>query len=92
MERIEKTYSVNSGGSLTIVSELGAIDVQTAERNQVEIVVTKEARLRMLSQSVEKALADFEVAFMSDDTGVRIEGAFKEGREYWRKKLNRLEI
>ena len=42
MDKIEKTYSVNSGGNLTIVSDIGAIDVETADQNQVEIVVTKQ--------------------------------------------------
>ncbi len=90
--RIEKTYDVNSGGNLTVVSEFGTIDVQTAEQDQVEIVVTKATRLKLLNQSAKEALADFEVAFASKDTGVHIEGAFKHGRERWRKELNRLEI
>lgn len=91
MDKIEKGYSVDSGGSLTLVSEFGAIDVQTAEGNQVEIVVTKATK--PLSKSAAKdALADFDVTFANEDTGVRIEGAFKQGREHWRKVLNRLEI
>lgn len=92
VERIEKTYDVNSGGSLTIALEYGAIDIQTAEQNQVEIVVTKVTRPGLLSQSVEDALADFEVTFSPNDTGLRIEGAFKQGRKYWQRKLNRLEV
>ena len=91
VDKIEKAYSVNSGGSLTLVSEFGAIDVQTAEGDQVKIVVTKAAK--PLSRSAAKeALADFDVAFTNEDTGVRIEGTFKQGREHWRKVLNRLEI
>ena len=92
VEDIVKTYSVNSGGSLTILSELGAINVQTAERNQVEIVVTKASRYKLLTQSAEEALADFEVTFANDDRGVRIEGEFKQGRKHWQRKLNRLDI
>ena len=90
MERIEKTYSVNAGGNLTIVSDIGAIDVQTADQNQVEIVVTKAAK--SLNRSAKEALADFEVAFSPEDTDVHIEGRFKHGRERWRKILNRLKI
>ncbi len=92
MDKIEKTYSVNTSGNLTVVSELGAIDVQTAEQNQVGIVVTKAIKQRLFSQSVEEALADFEVTFAHEDTGVRIEGAFKHGREHWERKINRLDI
>ena len=39
MKKIEKTYNVKSGGNLTIVSEFGAIDVQTAEQDKVEAVI-----------------------------------------------------
>ena len=82
---IVKTYSVNAGGSLTIVSEFGSIDVQTAERNQVEVIVTKAIKSKLLSQSAEEALADFEVTFVDDGSGVRIKGEFNKdgdtGRE-----------
>ncbi len=92
MDKIEKAYDVRPEGKLTIVSEFGAIDVQAAEQNQVEIVVTKAVKPRMLSQSTKDALADFEVTFAHRDTGVHIAGAFTQGREYWQKKLNRLDI
>ena len=90
LEKIERTYSVKVGGNLTIVSEFGAIEVETADQNQVEIVVTKAAK--SLNRSAKEALADFEVVFSPEDTDVHIEGKFKQGQERWRKILNRLEI
>ncbi len=39
LKKIEKTYNVKAGGNLTIVSEFGAIDVQTAEQEKVEAVI-----------------------------------------------------
>ena len=36
LEKIEKAFNINVGGSLTMVSEFGAIDIQTAEQNEVE--------------------------------------------------------
>lgn len=90
VDKIEKTYSVDSGGSLTLMSEFGAIDVQTAEGNQLEVVVTKATR--SLKKSAKEALVDFDVTFAGRDTGVHIEGAFKRGREHWRSVLNRLDI
>ncbi len=39
LKKIEKTYNVKSGGNLTIVSEFGAIDIQTAEQDKVEAVI-----------------------------------------------------
>ncbi|MCE2414318.1 DUF4097 family beta strand repeat protein [Candidatus Poribacteria bacterium] len=90
MEKIERTYSVKAGGSLTIASELGAIEIQTAEQDEIEIVITKAAK--SLKRSAKEALADFEVSFSPEDTDVHTESKFKHGRERWRKILNRLEI
>lgn len=39
LKKIEKTYNVKSGGDLTIVSEFGTIDVQTAQQDKVEAVI-----------------------------------------------------
>ena len=40
LKKIEKTYNVKAGGNLTVVSDFGAIDIQTAEQDKVETVVT----------------------------------------------------
>jgi len=87
---IERTYNVKAGGNLTVTSEFGAIEIQTAEQDEIEIVITKAAK--SLKRSAKEALADFEVSFSPEDTDVHIEGKFKHGREHWRKILNRLEI
>ncbi len=91
VNNIERTYSVETGGNLTIVSEFGAIDIHTAEQDKVEVVVTKESKFK-LAGSVQEMLEDFEVAFKHEDADVHIEGVFKHGREHWRKQLNRLKI
>ena len=39
LKKIEKTYNAKAGGNLTVVSEFGAIDVQTAEQDKVEAVI-----------------------------------------------------
>lgn len=91
MEKIERTYRVKTGGSLTVLSEFGAIEVQTAEQDAVEVVVIKESKFKLV-KATQEALADFKVAFEHDGSDVRIEGAFKRGRKHWRKQLNRLKI
>ena len=91
VNKIEKTYSVKTGGNLTVVSEFGTIDIQTADQNNVEIVVTKESKFKLVG-GVQEMLEDFELAFEHKDSDVHIEGAFKHGREHWRKQLNRLKI
>ena len=53
MEKIKKTYNVKSGGSLNVLSEFGAIEIQTAEQEKVEIVVTKESKSELIKASQE---------------------------------------
>ena len=91
VNKIEETYNVDSGGTLTIVSEFGTIDIQTAEQDKVEIVVTKESKFKLIGK-VQEALEDFELAFEHKGADVHIEGGFKRGRDHWRKHLNRIKI
>jgi DUF4097 and DUF4098 domain-containing protein YvlB len=90
LEKVERTYNVKAGGNLTVASEFGAIEVQTAEQDKIEIVMTKAAK--SWNRSAKEALADFEVTSSPEDTEVHIAGRFKHGREHWQKILNRLEI
>lgn len=91
LEKIEKTYSVESGGSLTVLSEFGAIEIQTAEQDKVEVVITKASKSKLVKASQE-VLEDFELAFEHDGSDVDIRGTFKQGLEHWRKQLNQLKI
>ena len=89
--RIEKTYDVNPGGRLKVDSDIGAIDVQTAARDRVEVVVTKETKSR-LDRWGQEALADFKVTFDRKGSNVYIKGTFERGRNYWQRQLNYLKI
>ena len=91
LEKIEKTYDVKSGGNLTVLSEFGAIEIQTAEQETVAVVVTKESKSKLVKASQE-ILEDFELAFEHEGSDVHIRGTFKQGREHWQKQLNRLKI
>lgn len=91
LEKVEKTYNVTPGGRLTLLSEFGAVEIQTAEQDEVAIVVTKASKYRLL-KAAEKMIADFELGFEHEGSDVRIEGAFKRGRKHWQKKLSRLNV
>ena len=91
LEKIKKTYNVKSGGSLTVLSEFGAIETQTAEQEKVEVVITKESKSKLVKVSQE-VLEDFEVTFEHKGSDVRIEGKFKQGRKHWQKQLNLAKI
>ena len=70
---------------------MGTIDVQTAARDRVEVVVTKAAKNR-LDRLVQEALADFKVTFDRKSSNVHVKGKFERGRNYWQRHLNYLKI
>jgi len=83
-QRITRNFDVKPGGELTINSEVGTINVQTADKDEVEVVVTREIEGK-LDRVAQKALTDFEVTFEQNDSDIRIEGKFKRDRQYWMK-------
>lgn len=91
MEKIEKTYNIKNGGSLNVLSEFGAIEIQTAEQEKVEVIITKESKSKSV-EVVEKMLADFELAFEHEGSDVHIRGAFKHNRKRWWKQFNLAKI
>ena len=91
LEKIEKMYDVKSGGNLTVLSELGAIEIQTAEQDKVSIVITKASKSKSVG-AVEKMLADFELGFAHEGSDVHIRGTFKHDREHWWKQFELAKI
>ena len=81
---IKGNFHVKPGGTLTVDSEIGTINVQTADKNEVEVVVTREVEGK-LDSIAQKALTDFEVTFEQNNSDIRIEGKFKRDRQYWMK-------
>ncbi len=79
LDHIERNFNATAGGHLTLVSEFGAIDVQTADQDQVTVVVSKSTK--SLKKAAQQALADFQVAFITEDADPHIFDEFKESAE-----------
>ena len=90
-QRITRNFDVKPGGELTINSEVGTINVQTADKDEVEVVVTKEIEGK-LGSIARKAFTDFEVMFEQNGSDIRIQGKFKRYRQYWRKNGHPLRV
>ena len=92
-QRITRNFDVKPGGKLTIDSEIGAIDVQTTDKERIEVVITKEASGKLDSMAQE-ALNNFEVTFEQKGSDVHIEGKFKRNRyrQYWMEKKRSLRV
>ena len=90
-------HNVNPTGHLTVDTELGTIHIETANRNQVDIATRKKWKSKSgilkpkLGKQAAELLEDFEITTEWDDpgteSGIRIEGRFKRGREYWQEEL-----
>ena len=88
---IKRNFHVKPGGKLTIDSEIGTINVQTADKNKVDVVVTTEVEGK-LDSVAQKALTDFEVTFEQNNSDIHIEGKFKRDRQYWMKNGHPLRL
>ena len=82
---------VKPGGKLTIDSEIGTINVQTADTDEVKVIVTKEVEGK-LDRIAQKALDDFEVTLEQNNSDIRIQGEFKRDRQYWMKEGHPLRL
>lgn len=91
MEKIEKTYSVESGGTLTVSSEFSAVEIQTTEQDTVDIVITKEPKSESV-ETVQKMLTDFELAFEHRGSDVHVRGAFNRSSKHWQKQAKLAKI
>lgn len=91
-------HNVNPTGHLTVDTELGTINIEPVNRNQVDIVTRKKWKSKSgilkpkLGKQAEELLEDFEITTewggpVDNQPNVRIEGKFKHGREYWREGL-----
>ena len=90
-------HNVNPTGHLTVDTELGTIHIETANRNQVDIATRKKWKSKSgilkpkLGKQAAELLENFEITTEWDDpgteSGIRIEGRFKRGREYWQEGL-----
>ena len=90
-------HNVNSTGHLTVETEFGTINIETANRNHVDIATRKEWKSRSgilrpkLGKRVEELLEDFEITIeyegLDTQSNIRVVGKFKRGREYWQDGL-----
>jgi hypothetical protein len=66
-ENIDKSFSVKSGGTLTIESDQGSFNVETWDKQIVEVLAEKKAKKQ-------KQLDGFKVTFYQKDNDIFVEG------------------
>jgi len=90
-DTIQKTFSVESGGTLDIDTERGSIKVQGTSGNTVEIEVIREVRTSD-TKKAEKVLENFKVEFKQSGKDVFVIGERGKRESTWDKIWNRLNI
>ena len=89
--------SVNPTGHLTVETEFGTINIETTDRNHVDITVRKIWRSNLLiwppkfGKWIGELFEDFKITIEYDDpdtqSNIRVGGKFNRGREYWQEGL-----
>ena len=93
----QKGRSVNPTGHLTVETEFGTINIETTDRNHVDITVRKIWRSNLLiwppkfGKWIGELFEDFKITIEYDDpdtqSNIRVGGKFNRGREYWQEGL-----
>lgn len=90
-------HNVYPTGHLTVDTEFGTINIETADRNHVDIAIKKIWRSRLLIMRPklvgwrDELFEDFETTIeyegLDTQSNIRVVGKFKRGREYWQEEL-----
>jgi hypothetical protein len=75
---IERSFSVKEGGTLTLESDRGTIDISTISGEKVEIQIVRKVR-GWGRKKAEKLLEEFEVEFNQSGNDVEVEAGFDGG-------------
>lgn len=84
---VEKTFKVGAGGTLTIDSDLGSIDVTTHSSNVVDVRVIRDPDTRN-REDAERMLEEFKLTFNQTGNDVEIIGEYDGNRRRWRRRDN----
>ena len=76
-DRITKTFSVGSGGTLLLESDIGSISVQGADIDSVEIEILREVKTNN-EKKADKILKDYDIQFNHSGNDVSIDAKYKK--------------
>lgn len=91
LEDITEVFPVAAGGKLTVNTDFGAIDVQSAETDTVSVRVQRSAQLKADRRAGE-ILKNFEVQLTHEASDLKIEAKFRGSEKQWKKAQKRLDI
>jgi DUF4097 and DUF4098 domain-containing protein YvlB len=90
-DTIQKTFSVESGGTLDIDTERGSIEVRGISGNTVEVEVIRRVRTSN-TEEAQKVLDNFKIEFKQSGKDVFVIGEKTRKESIWDKIWNRLNV
>ncbi len=91
LDDINESFNVSPDGRLLLDIDFGTIDIQASESDTVNVVVHRAAKFKT-DRHAGAILKDFQVNFNPKDSELQISAKFKDGKRYWKKNTDRLNI
>ena len=91
LDDINESFDVSPDGRLILDVDFGTIDIRTTESESVNVVVHRAAKFKA-DRHAASILRDFQVDFNSRDSELQINAKFKDGKRYWNRNTDRLNI
>ena len=91
LDDINESFNVSPDGRLMLDVDFGTIDIQAAESEEVNVDVHRAAKFKT-DRHATAILKDFQVNFNPKDSELQINAKFKDGKRYWKKNTDRLNI
>ena len=79
-DNIVRSFDVKEGGTLTVDTDLGAIEVVADQSNRVEITIKREFK----NESARETMEQLEFSFDQDGNSVKLVGDWKGEKKRWR--------
>lgn len=91
LDDINESFNVSPDGKLLLDTDLGTIDVRTAESETVNVIVRRAAQLKADRHAAD-TLKDFHVTFNKNGEELHINAKFKDRKRSWKNIADRLDI
>lgn len=91
LDDINESFNVSPDGRLILDVDIGTIDIRTAESETVNVVVHRAAKFKT-DRHVIGLLKDFQVNFNLKEGELQIDAKFEDGKRYWTRHTDRLDI
>lgn len=90
-DTVRRTFTVEPGGTFFIDADRGSITVRTAQGNQVEVVVEREADVRD-NEEAKRVWERHDLRITQSGSDVRVASSFEESSGVWRRWRGRDDV